>query len=266
MRPYFTILLLLFLYHGSYAANKAIIKANVLRGESFVTAAVEPSVIENIVANELKSKGFQIVGIVRPGEDILYVDLFVFQFPAANPTITLTIRSKDGIHYIDREKVALFGNRVAANIGLAQKLSQRIPSQINLGKIYQPALRDIVGNTGMSLISLSSSAITESYRSSYSSSLHWHDDNAPAFLIPEEFDTYMAYASNYQGIRAKVKEQPIKLKLKINNAARFELLDIESAFALTDKQKSMFHEFVNSFPLWITDSPIDSVELIFGAK
>lgn len=91
MKKIIAILLLLFSFNASFATNKAIVKASVLRGESFVTVNRIPRDIELVISEALTQKGFQILKEVIPDEEIFFVDLFVFQFAADFPTITLTI-------------------------------------------------------------------------------------------------------------------------------------------------------------------------------
>lgn len=261
------VILFIFLgFRDSFATNKAIVKANILRGESFVTVEIFPVDIENVVTKALEKKGFQILKDVNPNEEILYFDLFVFQFPADYPTITLTIRSSKGIHFIDKEKVRLFLDRNSANLKLAEVLSERIPTNIDTTLIFEPTFNDLLSNNRISLIGASSNAITKAYRSNYSSSIDWHDNIIPNFILPNEFDNYLAYASNYQGIRKQLRSQSIKLKLRINTGAKFELVTIDSPFVLTEKQKYRIQELINSFPLWIISNQMDNIELSLGVK
>lgn len=260
------ILFLLFGFCTSFAKNKAIIKANVLRGESFVTVNTMPGDVESIISQALAKNGFQILNEVIPDEEIFYVDLFVFQFPADYPTITITIRTTKGIHFIDKERIKLFGDRNSANLKVASSLAERLPNNIDTNIYFEPTFNDILSNNRISIIGLTSNAITKGYRSNYSSSIRWSDNKIPNFIIPNEFDIYKAYISNYQGIRKQLKGTTIKLKLKINHGAKFELVNIDSPFNLTEKQKERIQEFVNSFPLWTVDKPIDNIELDFGIK
>lgn len=261
-----TIILLLFSFYTSLASNKAIVKANVLRGESFVTAETNPEEIEYIISQALTKKGFQILKELIPNEEIFYFDLFVFQFPADYPTITLTIRTINGIHYFDKELIKIFGDRNSANLELASILADRIPYNINTKIFFETTFNDIFSNNRISIIGLTSNEITESYRSNYSTSIKWPDNINPKFIFPNEFEKYVAHISNYQGIRRKLKGKSIKLKLKINLAARFELIEIDSPIDLNEKQKDRIREFINSFPLWTLGKQIENIELYFGVK
>lgn len=261
-----SIFILLFSFYSSFAINKVIIKANVLRGESFVTVNTNPKDVEIIISQALGKKGFQIMKEVLPNEELLFVDLFVFQFPADFPTITLTIRTLQGIHFIDKEQIKLFGDRNSANLKVASRLAERLPNNIDTAIIYEPTFDDILSKDRISLIGLTSNAITKSYRSNYSNSVKWNENEIPNFIIPNEFDNYLAYILNYQGIRKQLKGTTIRLKLKINNKAEFELVDINSPFELTEKQKGRILEFISSFPLWTVDKPIENIELDIGMK
>jgi hypothetical protein len=260
------ILFLLFGFYSAFATNKAIVKASILRGESFITANTAPEDIENIVNQVLIRKGYQILKEVIPDEEIFYVDLFVFQFPADYPTISVTIRTTKGIHFIDRERIKLFGDRSLANLKIASKLAERLPENIDTNIYFEPTFNDIVVNGRVSIIGMSSNAIINGYRSNYSLSIRWPNNMSPKFIFPNEFDKYAAYISNYQGIRKQMRGKVIKLKLKVNLGAKFEIVDIDSPIILTEKQKGRMHEFIGSFPLWVAGGQIDNVELEIGIK
>ncbi|WP_069658341.1 hypothetical protein [Arcticibacter eurypsychrophilus] len=260
------ILLLIFTLSTAHAAKKAIVKANILRGESFVTANTSSEDIERIIKMALDQKGFQVIDEIDSDKDLFYVDVFVYQYPADFPTISMTIRTKDGIHFIDKEIVKLYADRNSANLKLASKLAERLPSDIDTNRFYEPTFNDLLSANRISMIGLTSNAITKSYRSNYSSKINWFDNEIPKFIIPNEFDIYMAYSSNYQGIRKQLKGKEIKLKLKINQKARFELIDIGSPVILTEKQKIRLKEFIDSFPLWINKNPIENVEMLIGIE
>lgn len=266
MRKIILSLLILFNLNTVFATNKAIIKANILKGRSFVTANTSPEDIENVISQALTKKGIQVLKEAVPNEDIYYIDLFVFQFPADYPTITLTIRTIEGIHYIDKESIKLFTDRNSANIKLASRLSDRLPDIVDTKIFYKPTLNEILSNTRMSIIGSTSNAITRNYRASLSNSIRWPDDIAPNFIIPDEFDNYLAYALNFQGNRNQLKDTVIKLRVKINLGTRFELVNIDSPINLTEKQKENIQELVNSFPLWTVDSQIDNIEIELKVK
>lgn len=266
MKSITLILLVIFNFSTVYAAKKAIVKASVLRGESFVTVNTKPNEIEEIIKNALIQKGYQVIDEINSDENIFFVDLFVFQFPANFPTVSITIRTQNGIHFIDKERVKLFADRNSANLKLASKLGERIPADIDTNKIYQPTFNDLLDNDRISLIGLSSNAITKGYRSNYSFSINWLNNEVPNFIIPDDFNRYVSFSLNYQGVRKQLKGKEIKLKLKINQKARFELIGIDSPIDLTDKQKNMYSEFIDSFPLWVVKNQINNIEMKIGIE
>ncbi|MBN7812605.1 hypothetical protein J0A68_16745 [Algoriphagus sp. H41] len=266
MRKIILALLVFFSINASFAEDKAIVKANILRGGSFVTANTNPEDIENVITQALAKKGIQTINEVIPNEQIFYIDLFVFQFPADYPTITITIRTNEGIHFIDKESIKLFTDRNSANIKLASRLADRLPDVVDTRIFYKPTLNEILSNTRLSLIGSASNEIAKTYRSNYSNSIKWPNDVVHSFIIPDEFDNYMVYALNFPGNRKQLKETPIKLKVKINPSTAFELVEIVSPFNLTEKQKGSIQELVDSFPLWAGSNQIDNIEIEFSVK
>jgi hypothetical protein len=59
---------------------------------------------------------------------------------------------------------------------------------------------------------------------------------------------------------------PIVLKLRINDSARFELVDTNSHLNLDEEQKTRIREFIDSFPLWVTNIEVENIEIMYGLK
>src|SRR6187551_1182727 len=112
-------LILSLCYLNSNGTSKVLIKANILRGERFVTVRTSAKEIENKVSEVFTKKGLDIVTNMEPTGDVLFVDLFVYQFPGQFPAITITIRTQNGIHYIDHEYRKFFVDRELTNLNLA---------------------------------------------------------------------------------------------------------------------------------------------------
>jgi len=125
------VLILSLCYLNSHGNSKVLIKANILRGERFVTVKTSAKEIENKVSEVFKKKGFDIVTIMESTGDMLLVDLFVYQFPAQFPAITITIRTQNGIHYIDQEYKKVFVDRELTNLDMATELAERVPVELN---------------------------------------------------------------------------------------------------------------------------------------
>lgn len=255
--------LFLFSISPTLATNNVLIKANILKGEAFITANTKAEDIENEVGRILQGKGYHVLDKIATNGEYFLVDLFAYQFPTEKPTITLTIRSKNNVHYLDQEKATFFANRHAYNVELAARLAERIPLNIDRNARYMPSFANIIHDSPISSTGIISNTLVNLNRKNYSSSFIWLDYNAPDFLIPGGLPIYLMYASNYEGFRKQLKKNPIKLKLKISDSVRFNLLAIESQFSLTQKQNKRLQQLVDSFPLWTINEPIDNIELIF---
>jgi len=244
----------------------AIVKANIIRGEGFVTVKSDPLEIEQIFKLAFEEKGYKVVSDALTDKDILYVDLFVFQHPTDYPTITVTIRSRRGIHSIDSENIQLFMGREVAIIKVAKLLAQRIPVVINTDVYYNPLLTDILSKRRISLTGAVTNSIIEGYQANYTSVIQWSNSEPPTFAFPNEFESYLMYCSNFQGLRKEIKGHPISVILKINKGARFEIVRIDSPFELNEKQKETIQSIIDAFPLWVVDSEMNDIELRLGIK
>lgn len=248
----------------SYAYSNTIepkLKVNVIRGESMVTINVDKSLIRNVflpkildLANKTKS------------QDQLFVDVFVYQFPADYPTVAVTIRTKNGTHFFERETVKLFGDRALANIKISKKLLTRIPDTLDTGVNYKLELEDIFLNRkSINLIKIATDATMDSYRRNYNNMIYWNENESLPFII-EEFNTYLSYCMNYQGLRKKIKKAgEVNLRLSIHNG-QMEIVDIQAPFQLTPKETNRLNQAIEALPLWVTDENIENLDMSINFK
>lgn len=234
-----------------------IVKANVIRGESMVTSNTNPVQVEKMFQEALRK--------LEQNKEIkkqLLVDIFIFQFPADYPTVAVSIRSENGIHYFDKERIKLFGDRNAANIKLVKKIISRLPNKLNMSQIYQLSLDDILSNRkSLSLIQLTSNAVTGSQRQNYRNAIDWGENDPPQFIL-DNFYEYLKYCMNFQGIRKKIKKQGgITLVVDITKEGRTKISNIKSPFELEAKQKARLTQAIAAIPLWYTESEINGIEL-----
>jgi len=245
---------------NSYGISKVLIKANILRGERFVTAKTSAKEIENRVSEVFIKKGYDVVTNMEPSGDVVFVDLFVYQFPAQFPAVTITIRTKKGIHYIDQEYKKVFGDREITNLNMATELAERVPVELNKSLVYRVNAGDLISANKISNTNL------YAVNSKYYSTIKWKDNNSIPFIIPNDFGLYLLYASNFTGLKKQLARGPIVLKLRINDSARFELVDFDSHQNLDEKQKLRIQEFIDSFPLSLTNAELENIEIMYGLK
>ena len=256
----FLVLILSLSYLSSYGTSKVLIKANILRGERFVTARTSARDIEVKVSEVFEKKGFEIVTKMQSTGDILLVDFFVYQFPAQFPAVTITIRTQDGIHYIDQEFRKVFIDRELTNQNLAIELAERVPHEINKDEVYKVGIGNLISTNN------ASNSMLYTGNSNYYSTIKWKDDNNVPFILPSDLGLYLFYASNFTGLKNKLARGPILLKLRINDSARFEHVNANSLFNLDENQKNRIREFIDSFPLWLTDTEVEDIEIMYGLK
>lgn len=198
MKKILIIIFLLSITLEVYAVRQqVIVKANIVRGESFVTANVLSDDIEQVLKNALMRMNYSIVETIHEAEDLLYFDAFIFQYPADYPTVVLTVRSKKGIHHVDKESIKLFGNRKAANIKITKEIAARIPYKINTDRYFRLTIEDILCKSRVSLTGSVSGLIMKEYRADYLTVIKWPEDESPVFILPNDFDIYLSYCIDY---------------------------------------------------------------------
>jgi hypothetical protein len=253
-------------YLNSHGTSKVIIKTNIIRGESFVTAKTSAKEVEDVVTEIFSKKGFKVVNEVKSLDDILFVDIFVYQFISQYPAVTMIIRSRNGVHYIGQEYTKVFVDRNSVNIKLATELAEKAPLRIDINSVYQIRIENILSTNRTNPNSFANDIIYKSSRSGYYSMMKWDDSNKIPFIVPTEFELFLFYTSNYTGLKKHLKDGPITLRLKINNSARLELIAIESNSTIEEEHRARIQDFVDSFPLWTTDTPVDNIEILYGIR
>lgn len=249
------------------AIEKVIVKANIIHGESFVTANINPTEIESIFCKALIEKGFEITDdILISDENLLFLDIYVYQFPYNMPSIAVTIRSKTGTNYFDKKYLTLFASPKKANIDLANSLAARIPREINRNIYYNPNISNVIEINTISIYGIAINSIFDNFRSKYTISIKWPNEEIPEFALRNEFENYLAYCSNLLSLKGKLKGQLMNIQLKINKSGRFEIQNIECPFELNNKQKEKIENIISAFPLWIVNKEIEGTVLSLGFK
>ncbi|MCE7041878.1 hypothetical protein [Dyadobacter sp. CY312] len=243
--------------------RKAIIKVNVLRGESLVTSNVDPLSAESLIHDELKRMGINRVYSQKGNNaDLLFIDAFIYQYPADNPTVVLTVRTQNGIHHFGKASSKIFTDRGNATLKLIDKLVSQMPDEFDLDRVYELGIMDLISPGSVSLIGMSSNAITKTYRSKYSLSLNWQTIDPPKFFMPESFNDYFSYCVDFQGIRKELKSGELIINLKLNDSGIFEIRNINSTISLSDKQKSRVKSAIDAIPIWCTKEESYEADLI----
>lgn len=248
--------------HSNLKANNAIIKANIVRGESFVTVKADASKIEEIIEGALYARGIK--RITNCKEAKYFVDIFSYQFPAAVPTMVITIRTKEGIHYIDRRQVDLYTDRKNATLRIARKIAKRLPQTIDTTKYYDTSSSNIINyNSHMGLTPLISYAIMEGRKKKHINNIDWGENKQITFMF-DNFQQYLNHCINYQGIRRKIKKYgPIKVELSIDESGTSTITNIISPTQLKEREKKRLKETIAALPIWINESKYENVLLTF---
>ncbi|MEO0790523.1 MAG: hypothetical protein AAFY36_17800, partial [Bacteroidota bacterium] len=243
-RSYLLLILSIFISHLSLHSTSydVIVKVNVIRGESMVTPQSDPMTLEELFESRLRELGYRTIDSVLDINNTLFADVFVYQFPADFPTVVITIRSNRGIHYFDMENNSFSLDRKTTITNHTAVLLGRFPSTIDMNTFYELRVNDVLHIGRISLIGHISNNITNSYKRNYSNGINWPSSEAVPFMFEDWFIYYLSYCVNLQGIRKKLKSEPIRLQVRIGSSCRLELIDINCSFPLKEKQVTRLHE------------------------
>ncbi|MBK7094919.1 MAG: hypothetical protein IPH57_07690 [Saprospiraceae bacterium] len=237
MKTNLIIILCLFNFAKGGAEDiNAIVKANVIKGESMTTLNIKASEIEQIFIAALSTKGIK--SNDEQAKKNLYIDIFLFQFPGDFITVSVTVRTKKGIHFVDWERTLFSFKAHKEYFKLAKKLAERLPNIFDQSFKYSLSTDNIISrNQSINLTQITTNAILESYRKNYNNILEWNE-NSPIPFIVNDFDQYLSYCINYEGFRKKVKNLgSITLHLKIDNDGHTIIERIDAPFELNDKER-----------------------------
>ncbi|MFT5265982.1 MAG: methyltransferase-like protein [Polaribacter sp.] len=130
------LLLVAFSFCQAYGQRaNLLLKINVLKGERYVTKKVNMNPMLSIFSEGLKAKGYtvftnpkELLRADTSKEDLFFADVFIYQFPASYPTISIVMRNNDGFLFQGEEFIVNFIDRQIANEKIAKTLAGRVPS------------------------------------------------------------------------------------------------------------------------------------------
>lgn len=256
------VLLMLLACSGYGQETEILVKANVIRGESMVTAQMLPADIESIFETQLPHFQYS-----SSPPRYLMVDVFVYQFPANNPRVAVTIRSEKGIHYAALKHQSLFLNRKKAHEKLAQKLVEDLPETIGLSRNIELSTGQLLYSQNRAdLVFQSSKTISGAFRSNYAIKLNWNGQ-APLPFMLNDFNEYFHYCIDFGSLRTKVKQHgSLKLKLRINANGHTFIEEHQAPFELSWAEKNSLQEAVAAIPIWLTLEEVSDISLTIGLK
>lgn len=255
-------------WKNCFSSNlEAIFKVNVMQGETLVTAGVNKEELRKIYELELIKNDIKLIETTSSEKEIdLYIDIFLFQHMADYPSAVLIIRTKKGIHYLDKEKIKLFGDRKQANLKIGKRMAERIPSDLNTEELIIPKMNELFQvKGGINLNRNLGASVADSYQKKYDNILNWQENESLPFMWGN-FQSYFEMCISYQGIRKKIKKLgAIEIDLKIDKKGMTSIEKIDSPFALKNTEEMRLKKAVKAIPLWICEKET-TLKLIVDLK
>lgn len=252
----------------------AILKVNIIRGESTVTPLVDPVSIEAILTKELNQKGYSV--ITQHNQDkttainfqnSLMVDAFIYQFPADYPSVTLTIRKNNQTIFLEHDSKKLFGDRKSALENLTRNLAEKIPSSISGSSYLSPTLENIIPSHTISIYSATSEILTTGYTSKYVIGKVNKGGQELKFIIPDAFKSYLSLCLDFNGYRKLVKTEPITVDIKVNKLGYTQIMNIHLPATVKEKYRQNIIQAINALPLWqVTNGEVYEGTIKLGIK
>ena len=259
MRLFVALILALGLNNIGFSQS-AVVKINIVRGESFVTPAMDGSALETVFEQALQTNGYRTHLTAIHPDSSFFVDVFAYQYAADLLRMTVTVRTKNGIHYLDQQALKVFLDREAGFRQLAQQMGANFPQQFDTSQFIELSVPDLLIGVRTSFYGSMAGSISMAYQNKYCSTLDWQTDEPP-FLLANGANLYLFYCANLQGIRKITRKKPIRVNLRIGSAYKFEIISIDTSISLSPDQVEGIHAMVNAFPLWIVEHPVEGITL-----
>lgn len=258
------ILLCTLLNVQSAAATKLIVKVNVLAGGDLVTHEYNALELRTFAEGLLSQKGYEMA--VTADSSVHYLDLFLFEHPIDRPRMSLTYRSRAGLHYFDiddqRGKRNLAGQRLITNlierlplaVEQAETIELSFDQFLALDKLKPIKEIGAVGGpaAGFSYITLPKAPTW------FVPSFEWPGE-PPGFVIEYQLKSYLLYCMSHQLLASHLEEAEILLQLRVNERGAFEYEGCRSSTPLTKELESRLIMDIASFPSWICSGEVEEV-------
>lgn len=238
------------------ASCEVYIKASAIKGGIFVTPPVDLEYVEKSIRDHLIASNH--FTIIDSNEYLL--DIFIYQFAASYPTVSISLRKGGNIHHIDFEAKKWFGNRSEAIYKNVRLLVNRIPYKIDESKRFNASIGDLITES-FKTPELVNVLEEGSFQTEYYEVLNFPLGSEPIFIVPDQFMDYFLTSFNILGLKRALKAYPIYVELKINDKKRFEMTGFETKNDLSWQQKGQILDLIDSFPLWNTSEDISGITL-----
>ncbi len=234
-----------------------VLKINPIKGEKFVTKLTNPYSIQSIFKNGLEAKGFKVYTNSKEilednidEKELYFADVFVYQYPAQYPSVSIIIRKNEGVIYMNDKYIKLFGDRQKANEDISMQLVSDVPS-IKLIREYQIIKSyDFLTSNRKSLIGSVSNSVMDLYSKKYEVKIEFEKENELQFIYGESIEEYLKNLINFTGYRNKVLGKELKIYVEIDEYGYTNYLKMDTPVNLKEKHKLRIFNAMMGIPLW----------------
>jgi hypothetical protein len=252
------ILFLLCLTFQAFAQEKTVaFKLNLVKGESTVTVLPNQKAVEKIFTDAITQKGYTVVTQstvpttdLADARSLILVDAFVYQFPADYPSITLTIRKDGKVLTLVHESKKLFLDRQNAAETIATELARQIPASVEEDQFLLPELENLLPQHTVSIYTVTSAAITNSYAKKYIIDTSNSNIKAPDFIINGAFEEYLSLCLDFNGFRKAAKQEPMVVEFAIDKFGYTQATNIKASAAIQEVHLAKIKAAIEALPLW----------------
>lgn len=252
-------LVLFICFNSTYGfCNRApiLIKVNTLMGERYVTKLSETNEIEEIFKLALDDKNYSVITSSGEAldkrikvEDLLIMDVFVYQFPSNYPSMRVVISHRNEILHDDEEFIKYFADRITANQEIARNMAEKIPNSHLI--MSNAGSRSIVFDKNrFSFNGWILNSMMEGFVKKHEIEFHCDCLKEDEFIYGATFEEFVKNLTNYTGFRNKLKGHFITLYLEIDEYGYTRLINKDIPIKLKVSQIKRINNVLLGIPLW----------------
>ncbi len=234
------------------------VKLSILKGENLVTSVKDEQLIEDIFLKTFDQKGYKAYSAKTLTDSsslnidsLLFADIIIYQHPADLPSISVMIRRGKYVKYAQNEYKEIAFNRQDAIMELVKYAAEKIPTEFDEYLVALPNLQYILQKHMISMYTGVSSLFTNANQEKSSFEVTYEQPKNIDFVLPNEFEQYLEYCTNFSGFRKQLKTNPIEITYKVNKFGLTLVEDIKFPTEIKPKHKTKIEQISSQFPFWI---------------
>lgn len=243
--------ILFILFSAALPAQEIFVKASVIGGENFVTGFVDPLPVESLFSEQLSEKGYQVHTTSNAPEVVtekpLHLDLLVYRFPLAPPSVQLVLRKESRIIYQSKAQPVFFIEEQMVAERLAKRLGRKFPSPAELDEAtaFAPQSEEETLQIVRELLNSRQGPFSKRYQ------LEMDIPAGIEFGYSIPLESWLAGLVSFNGFRKKIADATAEVELVIDPLGYTTIRQVSLPDNVNPRHLRKFYSIAEGLPIWI---------------